>query len=1192
MAVLADSDAGMAEHLDAWLAEGRDPGVATGQAVSGGLAFVFSGNGSQWAGMGRDALARSPSFRAALEHIDLHLAGALGWSVTEMLGDAGLDRALRNTTVAQPLLFAVQVASVVALRAQGVQPIACVGHSAGEVAAAWACGALSLDQACHVIVQRSHAQQPTHGIGRMAALGLGADEAAKLIVELRLDVAIAAINGAAAVTIAGADASLAELEDEAIARGLPFTALDLDYAFHSPAMEPIRTPLLAALDGLRPGTPTFPMHSTVTGQPVGPGELDASYWWRNVRQPVLFRDAVAGLIEAGARIFLEVGPQPVLQSFLRDALKRAGHVGQVLRSLSREPASVDPFAAIAASCHVAGAGLDRATLFDGPATPRGLPAYPWQRQKYAAPRTVEAVELVNLMREHPLLGFRDPASNAVWLSHLSTTLEPWLADHAVDGTAVLPAAAMIDMALAAARAHHPDAGSLEIQDLEISRSLVLDPGATRECRVSVAADGQLELASRPRLADEAMVTHATGRILAGLGDQPTLPLLVGGGEGMDAQTVYAAAAAMHLQYGPQFRRVARVRRIDATHGVVELAPPLLDRVALGYLIDPTLLDGCLQGLLALAAHRPERNQGVVVPWRFGRIRLLRPHGACPTEACLTVRHVGPRAICADIALSDETGAVVAELLDCWFVAMPAGGAALADQSFWTAYVPSARQVAPASADLLGRVLAGAAGVANLPATVLLADAYLAAAAFEARPVRGPLATLAMDWLEEDGLAVREADGWRLAAQSDLPEAAEIWRSLLFDVPRAGAECALLAAIPPALADAALADPAPADSDMGLALSATLREQVLFASPSAASAISALVQGVADLASHWAPGRCMRVALVGAAHAKLLQAVADRLAGCRIPARFVVFTDEADGLAAASIASRGALDAEQPDRFDLVLDLYGLSLPGRAGLTPAMLAGLLAPGGLLLAAEPAASRFAALLFGPALQGDAALRAPDAWCAALREAGCTAAEPVPLDGALWPVALLAATQAANLPATLPAEPGDLVVFAAPDDPLVAALSARQGMLRLLPIEAMADALAAPFAGTLRHLLLFAPGTGDDEAGAETLPEMLAEVSGALLRLPALAAARLWLVARGSPADSTVPAGLTGLRRVAANEVPGLECRTLCLDAALPPAEAAERILSELTDPDGEREAWWHAGGRRWTPARACWTSPARA
>ena len=484
-----------------------------------------------------------------------------------------------------------------------------------------------------------------------------------------------------------------------------------------------------------------------------------------------FADAVGLLLRDGVRNFLEVGPQPVLRYYLREALRHAGKTGRVLGTLSRSPVAGDALTTAASECHVAGANLTTASCFDGPATVRGLPLYPFQRQRYAVTRSTESIEVIAPAEDHPLLGFRDPASRDTWMSHLSTASHPWLADHVVDGAAVLPAAAMIDMALAAARVRHPDATLLEIQDLEITRPLVLEPNAVSDCRTTVTPGGHWQLASRPRLSPEPAQPHATCRILPGLGARPILPVIDPGlFQEIDAATVYARARTLHLEYGPAFRTVLRVHRVSPTQGVAELAPTDPDRSAAGYLLDPAVLDGSLQALLALVGGDARVTaMGAVVPWRFGRIRLLRQETA-PARSSLHVRHIGPRSICADIALSDADGETVAELLDCWFVAMPAPNQPESDRMFWTAYVPSIRQPAAALPDPTDRVIAAAEGIEDMPESMLLADACVSAIAHEALlalseddhlpPSLADLSLVAttLPWLEEDGLATQRFRG--------------------------------------------------------------------------------------------------------------------------------------------------------------------------------------------------------------------------------------------------------------------------------------------------------------------------------------------------------------------------------------------------------------------------------------------------
>ena len=1201
-----------ATPLSEWLGGTTSGSVKTGHANPGDVAFVYSGNGSQWAGMGLDALRGSAPFRTALARVDDHLAAELGWSVTERLQSEDLAETLHHTAVAQPLLFALQVAVVITLRELGVHPAAHIGHSAGEVAAAWASGALTLEQACHVIIQRSLLQDTTHGHGGMAALSLGEAAAKSLIARIDPDLAIAAINAAGAVTVAGPKEALDSLEAAAREMRARCSRLDLEYAFHSPTMEPIRQPLLKALAGLQSAAPGERMVSTVTGDMVTAGELDAEYWWRNVRLPVRFSDAISQLAEQGVRTFVEIGPLPILQHYLRETLRGNGESRSVLSTLSRRSTIGDPLAAAAAECHVAGANIGKAARFDGTAHVRGLPMYPWQRTRYIARRSAEAIELNAPLQDHPLLGFRDPAVSDAWMSHLSTASEPWLADHIVNGTVVLPAAAMIEMAFAAARVRHPDAPVLEIQDLEITRSLALDPNTTRDCRITVEADGQWHLASRPRLSEEVLQSHAQGRILPGLGDRALLTEAGhDGGDAIDGDVVYARAKALNLVYGPAFRTVTRVRRVTPTMGIATLQAVDATRAAGQYLLDPAIVDGSLQALLVMVAGDPAMSaMGTVVPWRFGRIRLLRQGHPQPTRAMLYLRHTGPRSICADIALTTDAGETVVELLDCWFVAVPGGSAGPADQTFWTAYIPSLHQPPVVLANPIDRVLAATVGADDVSANALLADACVTATAHEAllalnpdgvlpdTATHLPLVGLALSWLQQEGLAERTASGWRIHPESELPPAVEIWRSLFFGAASGGAESALLAALGPSLA---------ACDGAGLLLPPVLREQAMFASPSAIGAAEALLSGLAAFTTKWPAERCLRLALVGMPQSSLVRRILDQIETAGLPLRLVVLTADADLVPAvqaelarvpgAAVQSWGAVHADGLHNFDLVLNIFGLSLPGRERLTPHQLLELLTPAGLLLAAEPMPGRVADVLFGPGMEHGAvaATRHPETWCHDLRDAGFGDARHSMLDGAIWPVALMVAS-AADLAHTETivgpeSTKNGLVLFAAPNDPLAAALAARQTVARQLPIEALREVLTGPFAAQHQHVLLLAEDMVEDDAGPEALAELLADISTALNNMMTAQTTRLWLVSAGSPAESLISAALTGLRRVAGNEMSGLECRAVALDTSLPATVAADRLLQELHEPDQEREVFWSAAGRMVPRLRATMPNPPR-
>ncbi|MEO1103988.1 MAG: type I polyketide synthase, partial [Pseudomonadota bacterium] len=316
---------GLAKDMSAALravADGQsDPRVKLGEALTAAQApvFAYSGNGSQWAGMGRTAYQNETDFRLSFDRTDRLFMSVAGWSLVTMLFSEDLEAEIERTEIAQPLLFALQVAMTEALARQGLTPAAVVGHSVGEVAAAWASGALSLGDAVRVIHARSTHQEVTRHLGGMAALLLPAEEAREAVAPFD-GLEVAAVNSSRSVTISGPTATLAEFVAAARKKRWAAKRLDLDYPFHCALVDPIRDPLLASLETLNPRETTVPMVSTVTGKAVDGETLGGQYWWDNVRNPVHFSDAVSALLDEH-RIFVEIGPRPVLTGYLSDAAR-------------------------------------------------------------------------------------------------------------------------------------------------------------------------------------------------------------------------------------------------------------------------------------------------------------------------------------------------------------------------------------------------------------------------------------------------------------------------------------------------------------------------------------------------------------------------------------------------------------------------------------------------------------------------------------------------------------------------------------------------------------------------------------------------------------------------------------------------------------------------------------------------------
>ncbi len=1144
---------------------GATSGVAQAQ---GALCFVFSGNGAQWAGMAQGALAVSARFRAGMQEADAALAPLLGWSPLARL-EAGVGaEELAATDVAQPLLFAIQVAMLPALAEQGLRPAMVLGHSVGEVAAAHAAGVLDLGQAARLVVARSRHQHSRRGIGRMAALNARAEDAAPLLAGTGVE--IAAFNAPAALTLAGPEEGLATIRAAAEAKRLAFIPLDLDYAFHSAAMDPVREGLLAELEGLRPGAPAIPMLSSVTGEALAAGEADAGYWWRNLREPVRFEAALRAAIARGARLFLEIGPNAVLQSYLRETARAAGVEAANLATLSkRDVEGADPFPAIADRAFLAGADPRGAPCFAGPAE-RRLPLTPFDRRPTRHPVTQEGARLTDPERDHPLLGFRRGQEPGLWTVTLDTTLEPWLADHRLGPDAVLPAAAMLDMALAAGRARQPEAAALEVAEFRILRALPLEVDAAREIRTTLTEDGMLRLESRRRLTESAWTLHALGEV------RPVAPTALGlsfapvAGPALEGDALRARAAALGLHYGPAFAAVENVEAVD-DRALVRLALPEAAPPDAGFILHPARLDGALQGLFALLDPAGLPPGSGLVPVKAGRL-IARPGAAPAVTAEVELTRRGARSAAARLVLRDAAGRVVARLEEAVFQRMALPGAAdPLEAAARIALVPAA-EGPPPPPPLVAALAAGAASGPDLGEAALLLEAHVAAAAQEvpllaAAPEAGAYLAFLRLALVEDG-AAEAHPAFHLLPDAPLPPAAEIWRSVLAEHPELALDLAWIAEAAervPETLRGVRRPPAPPP----------------LAGAAFGRLADALAEAVAAFAAAWPETRPLRILEVGAMGDLLARRVTARLAG---RALHYIATGEArvalppapEGMVLEAAAWDPRSGEGPPMLADLVIGLAP-SARQRAGATlPAALKPALAEGGALLLAEPLPGRVWTFVCGqdpawwtglgpdPAGGSDGgALPDAELWQARLAEAGYRSMAAHPLACAPWPAVLLGAEAPPPPAAARPAPPPALVI-AAPGNPLAEALAtrlARGGAVQRLPFGDPPPATALKDA----RLVVFPP-----------LAPLDATLAG-LVRLAEAAAGQVAgfaLVTQGGQHEPAAAAQL-GLLRVLANEMPALAPRRVDVAPGMPPEVTARRLAAEL---DGtEPEVTLTASGR---------------
>ncbi len=355
--------------------------------------------------MGRELLATEPEFGAVMTQCDALLRPLSGWSLLEELAAPEERSRLDQTEVAQPALFALQVALVALWKSWGVVPDGVVGHSIGEMAALHSAGVLSLADAVRVVWNRGRIMQQATGLGRMASVALTPGEAAGIVAIYRDRLSIGAINGPRTVVLSGEGEALREVLSVLTLRGVNHKLLPVQYDFHSAQMAPFQQRLSDALGDLRGNAPGTPVYSTVTGALATELQFDASYFGRNVREPVRFASAIEAMAKDGFDLFLEIGPHPVLSPSIVECLPDQEASVRILSSLRRNSSERGTMLRALAELYAAGCDPEWSALEREPGQVVSLPAYPWQRERYWLPSHGRNADSPHgTPSGHPLLG--------------------------------------------------------------------------------------------------------------------------------------------------------------------------------------------------------------------------------------------------------------------------------------------------------------------------------------------------------------------------------------------------------------------------------------------------------------------------------------------------------------------------------------------------------------------------------------------------------------------------------------------------------------------------------------------------------------------------------------------------------------------------------------------------------------------
>jgi acyl transferase domain-containing protein/acyl carrier protein len=687
LALVGSSREQLAEQLEAFLEGVASPGMSSGRKLGDQrrkLVFVFSGQGSQWVGMGQMLLEQEPAFREAMERCDRAIRKYTGWSMLEELAADEAHSRLDEVDVVQPAIFAVQVSLAVLWRSWGVEPDAVVGQSLGEVAAAHVAGALTLEDAALVICRRSQLVKKTSGHGSMAVVQLSLEEAERAISGREGRVSVAVNSSPYTTVLSGEVAALEEVLAELERQDVLFRRIRVDYASHSPQVDPLRPDLFEALEGIRPRSSSVTLYSTVTGEIEDGRALDAAYWVRNLRQPVLLSTAVVRLLEDGHDVFVEVSPHPVVLGSVEQCLRHHGREGITLPSLRENEGRVAPLGSFGA-LYTLGHAVDWDKLYRSSSRCVRLPSYRWQGERFwlhdqDSVKNTDGRARLNgggrLLGLH-LRSATDPGTHH-WETDLGVETFGYLGDHRVQGLAVLPAAAFAGMVLSAAEeALGP--GDHTLEDMNFEKALFLPEQGARAVQLVISAQSvgetsfrffSLEESATQR--DASWAQHAAGRVRHHYPDsqgnghahqavrhqEAPEELMVRCQEMVAGADLYEGLRERGLEYGPSFRGVEQLWRRDGEAlGRLQLTEAVVTQKS-GHKIHPALLDACFQVLAAALPEESADRDDLYLPVGLARLHLHDlPDGGLWAHALLKS---DADSLEGDVFLLDETGQVLLE----------------------------------------------------------------------------------------------------------------------------------------------------------------------------------------------------------------------------------------------------------------------------------------------------------------------------------------------------------------------------------------------------------------------------------------------------------------------------------------------------------------------------------------------------